>query len=42
MAVSQSSTNPASAIIEARETFATLQELSTLLNTGNQDLLPVT
>ena len=34
MAVSQPNSNPASAIIEARETFATLQDLSKLLNTG--------
>ena len=38
MAVSQPNSNPASAIIEARETFDTLQELSKLLNTGTKIL----
>jgi hypothetical protein len=32
--MAKSGSNHASAIIEAKETFATLQELSNLLNTG--------
>jgi hypothetical protein len=35
MANPGSSNPPESKIIEAKETFATLQELSNLLNTGN-------
>ena len=37
--MAKSGSNHASAIIEAKETFATLQELSNLLNTGKKGLL---